>query len=357
MVENLYAIILAGGRGERFWPWSTKDKPKQLLPLFQDRTMLEETIERITPLVPLEKVRIVTTRELAPQILMGIERLKDENLVIEPLGRNTAAAIGLAAFSLDDPQAVMLILSADHLIKPQANFLQAASVAVERAQMGDWLLTFGINPSRPETGYGYIQIGELLEEVKGVRVYRAVRFKEKPDALTAQEFYYQKDLYLWNSGMFVWKVSVILSALQRFLPKVYEGLSRAASSSEERVLDEVYASLQPISIDHGVMEKADNVVVVKGEFFWEDIGSWTSLDKVYEKDGDNNIKLGNVCALDTFDCLLIGDQDGVVATLGVSDLIIIKTEKRVLVAHKTKAQEVKRLIEEMKEEEKFKGFI
>ncbi len=357
MAENLYAIILAGGRGERFWPWSTKDKPKQLLPLVRDKTMLEETIERITPLVPLERIKVVTTRDLAPQILNGIDRIKEENLIVEPFGRNTAAAIGLAALSLEDPQAIMLILSTDHLIKPQVNFLRAVSMAVERAQEGDWLLTFGINPTRAETGYGYIQVGDLLEEADGIRVYKAIRFKEKPDGLTAQEFYYQKNVYLWNSGMFVWRISVILSALKRFLPKIYEDLSQVVSSSREGALDKAYSAFQPISIDHGVMEKAKNVLVVKGEFFWEDIGSWTSLDKVYQKNGDNNIKLGNVCALDTFDSLLIGDQDGVLATLGVSDLIIIKTEKRVLVAHKTKAQEVKRLVEKMGEEEKFRGFI
>jgi mannose-1-phosphate guanylyltransferase len=358
VMENLYAIILAGGRGERFWPWSTKDKPKQLLPLVREKTMLEETIERVAPLVPLERVRIVTTRDLVHRILGGISQLKEENLIIEPFGRNTAAAIGLAALSLGDPQAIMFILSTDHLIKPQVNFLQAVSVAVESAQSGDWLLTFGINPTRAETGYGYIQVGELLEEVSGIRVYKAVRFKEKPDGLTAQEFYYQKNIYLWNSGMFIWRVSAILSALQSFLPNLYEGLSRVVSSSKgETLLDEVYSGLQPTSVDHGVMEKAKNVLVVRGEFFWEDIGSWTSLEKIYQKDDENNIKLGNVCALDTFDTLLIGDQDGVLAALGVSDLIIIKTGRSVLVTHKTKAQEVKRLVEKMGKEEKFRGFI
>ncbi len=357
-MENLYAVVLAGGRGERFWPWSTQDRPKQLLPLVKEKTMLEETIERITPLIPLERVRIVTTRDLAPQILSGVEWLKEGNLIIEPFGRNTAAAIGLAALSLKDPQAIMFILSTDHLIKPQANFLQAASLAVERAQKGDWLLTFGINPTRAETGYGYIQVGSLIEEANGIRVYKAVRFKEKPDGLTAQEFYYQRNIYLWNSGMFVWRVSTVLSSLQSFLPELYEALSQVVSfSSEEGNLDKVYSGLQPISIDHGVMEKAKNVLVVKGEFFWEDIGSWTSLDRIYQRDGDNNIKLGNVCALDTFDSLIIGDKDGVVATLGVADLIIIKTERRVLVVHKTKAQEVKRLVEEMRKEGKLKGYI
>ena len=357
MKENLYAIILAGGRGERFWPWSTREKPKQLLPLVRDKTMLEETIERITPLVPIEGIRVVTTKDLARQILEGIDRLKESNLIVEPFGRNTAAAIGLAALSLNDPRGIMIVLSTDHLIKPQANFLRAVSVAVERAQKGGWLLTFGINPTRAETGYGYIQVGELLEGSEGVRVYKAVRFKEKPDGLTAQEFYYQKNVYVWNSGMFVWRVSTILSALQRFQPKVHKELSTAVSSSDEGALDRAYAALEPTSIDHGVMEKAENVLVVRGEFFWEDIGSWTSLDKVYQKDGDNNIKLGNVCSLDTFDSLLIGDQEGVLATLGVSDLIIIKTAKRVLVAHKTKAQEVKKLVEKMREEGKFKEFI
>ncbi len=357
MAENLYAIILAGGRGERFWPWSTKEKPKQLLPLVRDKTMLEETIERITPLVPLERIKVVTTKDLAPHILKGIGQLKEGNLIVEPFGRNTAAAIGLAGLSLNDPQGIMIVLSTDHLIKPQANFLRAVAVAVERAEKGDWLLTFGINPTRAETGYGYIQVGELLEGGEGVRVYKVVRFKEKPDGLTAQEFYYQKDVYAWNSGMFVWRVSAILSALQRFQPKIYETLSHAVSSTKQGALDEAYAAFEPISIDHAVMEKADNVLVVRGEFFWEDIGSWTSLDKVYQKDGDNNIKLGNVLALDTFDSLLIGDQDGVLAALGVSDLIIIKTAKRVLVAHKTKAQEVKKLVEKMKEEGKFKDFI
>ena len=358
----LYAVILAGGKGERFWPWSRAKRPKQLLPITSTKTMLQETISRVMPMIPRERILVVTGRDLVPFIVEGCPELEAENIIAEPIGRNTAAAIGLAAISLraKDPQAVMAVLSADHQIGPSEKFLAAISTAVQCVQEEDWLVTFGIPPTRPETGYGYIEVGEKLSAQEGGVVYRVKEFKEKPNRLMAQKFYLDKG-HLWNSGMFVWKVDAIFKAMDTHMPDLSRGLEQVAEEKTregwDRAVEKFYDRIQSISIDYGILEKADNVVVVKGGFRWDDVGTWLALKRIHKPDGDGNVILGPGLARDSFECILASEDGGLIATLGVSDLIVARTADCVLVAHASRAQEVRELVEKLAENDELKDFL
>jgi len=348
----LYAVILAGGRGERFWPWSRKDRPKQLLPITGSGTMLEETVERILPLIPEERIMLVTGQELAEVIPRECPRLRDILTVAEPRGRNTAAAIGLAAVLLreKDPRAVMAVLSADHQITPQDEFLKTLSTAEQCVRKEDWLVTFGIPPTRPETGYGYIERGPRLSCEQGGAVYQVKEFKEKPSRMVAQQFYLDRE-HLWNSGMFVWKVDTILEAMAAYMPALSEGLETAAGvprgADREKAIEELYGRIESVSIDYGIMEKARNVVVVQGNFRWDDVGTWSSLRRVHKPDENGIVTIGDGLAVDSYDCILAGEGQGLITTLGVSDLIIVRTDRCVLVAHASRAQDVRQLVEKL----------
>jgi mannose-1-phosphate guanylyltransferase len=348
----LYAVILAGGRGERFWPWSRKDRPKQLLPITGSKTMLEETVERILPLIPEERILLVTGQELAGVIARECPRLRKIRVVAEPKGRNTAAAIGLGAILLrqEDPQAVMAVLSADHQITPQDRFLKALTTAAHCVQEEDRLVTFGIPPTRPETGYGYIELGPKLSCEEGGAVYQVKEFKEKPSRMVAQQFYLDRE-HLWNSGMFVWKVDTILEAMAEHMPQLREGLETVAGAPSgprrNQAIEDLYERIDAVSIDYGIMEKAANVVVVQGDFRWDDVGTWSSLRRIHKPDANGIVTIGDGLAADSYDCILAGEGPGLIATLGVSDLIIVRTESCVLVAHASRAQDVRQLVEQL----------
>ena len=358
----LYAVILAGGKGERFWPWSRNHKPKQLLTITGARTMLQETVDRITSLVPEERIFVVAGKDLVKPIVQGCPRLKAKNIIVEPVGRNTAPAIGLAAITLQaqDPKAVMVVLSADHRIHPQEKFVAALSTAAQLVDKEDKLVTFGIPPTRPETGYGYIEVGEQLSQEKGGVVYRVKEFKEKPTRLLAQKFYLDRD-HLWNSGMFVWRVDTVLNAMAAHMPELRRGLNQVARKKTKRERDEaikkLYQKTPSISIDYGIMEKADNVVVIKGTFLWDDVGTWTALKRIHKPDGDGNVVIGPGLAMDSFECIMASEDGGIVATLGVSDLIVARTADCVLVAHASRAQDVRDLVEKLGEKAKFKKYL
>jgi mannose-1-phosphate guanylyltransferase len=348
----LYAVILAGGRGERFWPWSRKDRPKQLLPITGSGTMLEETVERILPLIPEERIMLITGRELAEVIPRECPRLGNISMVAEPRSRNTAAAIGLAAVLLreKDPQAVMAVLSADHQITPQDEFLKTLSMAEHCVQKENWLVTFGIPPTRPETGYGYIERGPKLGCEQGGAVYQVKEFKEKPSRMVAQQFYLDRE-HLWNSGMFVWKVDTILEAMSEYMPELSKGLETVAGaprgSGREKAIEDLYGRIEAISIDYGIMEKARNVVVVQGNFRWDDVGTWSSLRRIHKPDENGIVTIGDGLAVDSYDCILAGEGQGLITTLGVSDLIIVRTDRCVLVAHASRTQDVRQLVEKL----------
>lgn len=358
----LYAVILAGGRGERFWPWSRKDRPKQLLPITGSGTMLEETVERILPMIPEERILLITGKGLAGVIARKCPRLQNSRTIAEPRSRNTAAAIGLAAVMLrqEDPRAVMAVLSADHQITPREQFLKALSTAAQCVRKEDWLVTFGIPPTRPETGYGYIELGSKLSCEEGGSVYQVKEFKEKPNRMLAQQFYLDRE-HLWNSGMFVWKVDTILEAINEHMPQLSKGLEKVAAvrpgPEREKAIEELYDHIDAISIDYGVMEKAKNVVVVQGDFRWDDVGTWSSLRRIHKADENGIVTLGDGLAVDSFDCILAGEGEGLITALGVSDLIIVRTERCVLVAHASRAQDVRQLVEKLNERPDLKKYL
>ena len=358
----LYAVILAGGRGERFWPWSRKDRPKQLLPITGAGTMLEETVERILPLIPQERILLITGKELGELIARECPGLGDSRIVAEPKSRNTAAAIGLAAITLreEDPQAIMAVLSADHQITPREQFLKALTMAAQCVEKEDWLVTFGIPPTRPETGYGYIELGPRLSRDEGGAIYKVKEFKEKPDRVVAQQFYVDRE-HLWNSGMFVWRVDTILKAMSMHMPRLSEGLEKVAAiprgPEREKAAEELYDRIDAVSIDYGIMEKADNVVVVQGDFRWDDVGTWSALGRIHKPDKNGIVSIGEALAVDSFDCILAGEGEGCIAALGVSDLIVVRTPECVLVAHASRAQDVRQLVEKIADRSDLKKYL
>ena len=349
----LHAVIIAGGSGTRFWPRSRAHRPKQHLPIATSRTMLQDTVERFIPKLPPDNVYIITSEALAADAREQVSELPRENVVGEPFGRDTAACIGLAALMVKrrDPEGVMAVLPADQTIKPVAKFLAEVDFAAERAARDEVLMTFGIRPAEPAVVYGYIhRAGMLLDSP--FKVYRVEAFKEKPDRATAQQFLDSGEYY-WNSGMFVWRADTILHAIEQDMPQLHEGLGRIqpalGTPEEAKVIAREYEQLEKISIDYGVMEKAGNVEVIEAEFEWDDVGSWQAMERLHGRDERGNTALGKHCTVDTENCILVGDDDHLVATVGVRDIIVVHTEDATLVCRRDQAQKVKALVDELKE--------
>jgi mannose-1-phosphate guanylyltransferase len=357
-----YAIIMAGGRGERFWPLSRGSRPKQFLKLTSDKTMLEETIERVEPLIQVENLRIVTTEAMTRQVQSEMPHIPKESILVEPIGRNTCLAIGLAAVHLrhDNNHAVMVVLSADHLIRPAAKLLQILRDGMAIAAMEEVLITIGIVPTRPDTGYGYIKFGKLYREEGQSTVYDVSAFAEKPKASLAQEYYFTKQ-YFWNSGMFIWSAKAIMNAIHRCVPEMGEQLETYAktigTSRELEARAELYRVATSISIDYAVLEHADNVKVIKGDFIWDDVGSWNALERYKDRDSDNNVLIGETVQLNTYETTVYNDAEGLVACIGVSDIVVVRSGETTLVVHKTKTASVKELLAKLAEDEKYKKYL
>lgn len=345
------ALIMAGGKGERFWPKSRVDLPKQFLSLTDDgKTMIQLTVERISPLVALEDVYIATNenyRELVKEQLPG---LPEENILCEPVGRNTAPCIGLGAVHVADKydDAIMIVLPSDHLIKNNEIFVETFEAACDIANQGDNLVTVGITPNYPETGYGYIKYGD---ENIGCNGKKVVQFVEKPDLETAKS-YLAQGTYLWNSGMFVWKVSTILDCFSKFMPKTYEGLLKIKAAintdKEEEVLVKEFPELESLSVDYGIMEKADSIYTLPGNFGWDDVGSWLAVGRIKENDANGNVVTGNVITVSTKDCV-IEAQDKLIATVGLKDIVIVDTKDATLVTTKENAGAIKTVLATLRE--------
>ncbi len=357
-----YAVILAGGKGERFWPLSRTQHPKQLLHLMSQKTMLQETIDRVRDFIPVEKTLVVTGENIKKVILQQVNYLKESNLLVEPAMRSTCAAIGLAAVHLQkiDPQATMVVLSSDHLIRPKEKLLTILQVGTKLAGEGEYLITIGITPSRAETAYGYIEFAEPYDTFEDIPVYKIKEFKEKPSRIKAQEYYYDRQ-HLWNSGMFIWTVSTILESIKKYMPQMYQALEvyshQVGTINEEKAKAELYQNLENISIDCAVLERAENALVIKADLIWDDIGSWLALDRIKDKDRDHNVMVGKVKAINTYETTIVNDSDGIIATLGVSDLVIVWTDDIVFVAHKTKVQEVKNLLAELTQDKEMEKYL
>ncbi|MGA2140174.1 MAG: mannose-1-phosphate guanylyltransferase [Verrucomicrobiia bacterium] len=355
-----WAVIMAGGYGERLWPRSRRKQQKQLLPIVGDKTMIQQTVERVRPLVGDSRIVVVTNHEQAPLVRQQLPRVK--HIIAEPLGRNTAPCIGLAAAIIgkQDPDAVMAVLPADSYIRDTEGYRRVAGDALKLAAAQNVLLTIGIMPTSPETGYGYIQVGEGLSTKSTTRFWKARRFVEKPDRKTAEGFLAGGD-YRWNAGMFVWSFRAVADAYRRHQPALWDACLRIQASvgtkSFARVLAREYPTMEKISVDYAIMEKADNVVVANGEFDWDDVGDWPAIGRHYEKDGHGNVARGGFVGLDASDCIVVGDPKHLVAAVGVRDLVIVHTTDATLVCHKNEAQKVREVVKKLATEKKYKRLL
>jgi mannose-1-phosphate guanylyltransferase len=354
-----HAVVLAGGRGERFWPLSRAGRPKQLLALLGDRTMLDATLSRLAPLVPPARTFIVTHKRLAGEVRGAVPGIPADQILAEEEGRNTAPAIALSCLWIArrDPDAVVLVTPSDHHIENAQSFADVVRLAFETASRGDLLLTFAVKPTRPETGYGYIEIGPRLPAAAGV--FAVASFQEKPPLKTARRFL-REGRYFWNSGMFVFRARVLLQAVSEHLPGLSSALDRLGphlgTPREADAMKAFYGEAEPISIDYGVFEKAKNVAAIKADLGWDDLGTLASLERVFPPDADGNTSRGRTLSLETKDAILIA-EGGLVAAFGVRDLIVVHTPDVTLVLPRERASELKRLVETLSARSDAKEFL
>jgi mannose-1-phosphate guanylyltransferase/mannose-6-phosphate isomerase len=346
----LQALILAGGSGTRFWPLSRTSRPKQLLALESERSLLQETVDRLRPLVGPESVWISTTRALAADVRRQLPEVPAEQVLAEPVGRNTAPAIGWSVRAMPEAarRGVVAVLPADHRMADGEAFRAALGRAAAAARDEDRVMTLGVVPRWAETGYGYLELGEPVGAVDGVR--RVRRFVEKPDAASAEGFHASGG-YLWNAGIFVFRGTTFLSHLARLAPDLAQGLEAMAAAPSPAAADGLYGGLPALSIDYAVMEKLDGISTVPLDCGWSDLGSWEALYEVLERDpAGNAANGGETLVLDARGNLLVADSGapGVIAVIGVSDLVVVRTGDAVLVCPRARSQEVRRLVEGLK---------
>ncbi|MFW6148073.1 MAG: mannose-1-phosphate guanylyltransferase [Thermodesulfobacteriota bacterium] len=345
--ESCCAVIMAGGSGTRFWPRSRANRPKQLLNITGDEILLKKAVELIKPLTSLGRIKIVTTRSQAAAIPQIMPEIPERSIIAEPFGRNTAPAIGISALYLEQeyPDCTMAVLPADHHIQEHEVFLQTIQAAVDKASQVDCIVTIGISPRGPETGYGYIEAGTMLDEQSGV--YQVQSFHEKPDVQTAMKFI-AKGTFFWNSGIFIVKASVMLNEIAVHLPRIYELLmdirEALGTDEEQTVIEEAYGKMEAISIDYGVIEKSRHVLMVEGSFGWDDVGSWPSAAQRWPHDKENNAYLGEVIVFDSSGCI-VHSQKKPVVLLGVKNLVIVEEDDVLLVCNHDRSQDVKKLVE------------
>ena len=346
------ALIMAGGRGERFWPRSRVDLPKQFLSLTGDgKTMIQLTVERILPLVDMEDIYIATNKAYMPLVESQLPGIPKGNILCEPVGRNTAPCIGLGAIHINKKyeDSVMLVLPSDHLIKDGEHFREVVKEACMVAEQGDNLVTIGITPNYPETGYGYIK---FIKNDKGGSAHKVDRFVEKPSLEVARK-YLASGEYLWNSGMFIWRVSTVLDKFNCFLPDLYNGLVKIGEAiggpEQDEVLNEVFPGFESISVDYGIMEKAESIYTLPGDFGWDDVGSWLAVERIKEKDGNGNIADGNTVCVNSKDCI-IQAQDKLIAAVGLKDIIIVDTKDATLVCDRSATADIKKVLEKLRED-------
>ncbi len=351
-MSKQFAVILAGGKGERFWPLSTSKKPKQLLSLVGNRTLLGQAVERLNGLISPENIFVITNAELVAGCHEAAPELPAENIIGEPIGRDTAAAVALGAALVKarDPKGVFCILTADHVIGEQDIFRRTLDAGMKLAAKEEVLITIGITPTEPATGFGYIESAKALGEKDGVEFLKVKRFVEKPDRATAEK-YLKSEKFFWNAGMFIWSVKSIESALKQFRPPLAKLLANmksvAGESTFAKTLADEYAKLEKISIDYAVMEHAKNIVVARATFPWDDVGSWTALENHFPKDSKNNTLIGDAATLDARGNIIIS-RDHMTALVGVKNLIVVQVEGATLVCARDRAQDIKQLLAEIR---------
>ncbi len=348
-MEHLHAVILAGGSGTRLWPLSTPSFPKQFLPLPSGKSMIQETLDRVMPLISPERAWVVTGRRMAELVHEHLPAIPTANILGEPMGRNTSPAIGWAAATIarQDPQAIMASFHADHVITNVDALRRSLQLAYELAGQG-YLVTLGIKPTAPETGYGYIRFAAPLSEGFGHQAFQAERFVEKPNLATAQG-YLQDGHYVWNSGMFIWKVETILAELQTHLPELTKKIDMIAAAREtereQATLDELWPTLPTISIDYGVLEKTKNLVVIPVEFGWNDVGNWEQYGALFPTDNHGVGAVGHHQGLGSQNIFVYNNTVRQVYTIGLEDVIVVEMENMTLICHQDAVQRVKELAE------------
>lgn len=346
---NLFALIMAGGIGARFWPRSKEKTPKQLLKIFGENTMIQDTVARLDGIIPKENIFIITNRVQRQEIINQLPGVPEQNILEEPFGRNTAACIGLASIMISEKSkdAVTIVLPADHIIQDVNSFQNVLMSAAKFANESKGLVTIGIIPTRPETGYGYIQIDDAIITDN---IHKVLTFAEKPNYTTAVRFLESGD-FLWNSGMFIWRIDTILEEISKYMPELNDGLVKIKNSLHSNNLDEiiaqVYGQLKGISIDYGIMEKSQKVFLTKGDFGWSDVGSWEEVYQLSGKNADANALVGKVFTDDTSDSYIYS-PDKFTAVIGAENFIIINTDDALLICRRDKAQDVKKVIDHLK---------
>lgn len=348
-----YAVIMAGGVGSRFWPMSRKKFPKQFLKLFGERSMIQQTVDRIRPVVPDERVLIITNEAYIPIIQEQLPDIPRENIFGEPIAKNTAPCVGLAAKIIEDrdPGSVMFVLPSDHLIADEEEYQNVMMSAAKAADSNQSLVTIGITPSHPETGYGYIQFDESSSsEFEEHRAHSVKQFTEKPDKDTAESFLKSGD-YLWNSGMFIWRTDVIIDQMNKHLPAVsnhFDVIDESAAKTADNRYQQLYTfydRCESISVDYGVMERADQVDVVPGDFGWNDVGSWLAVYELNDKDEYGNVTNAEYTSLiETKNSYVKTSGDKLIALVGLEDVAVIETEDAILVCNLNETQDVKQVV-------------
>ena len=344
------ALIIAGGIGTRFWPLSRKKRPKQFLPIISEKTMIEETADRLLPLFSNDKIYTIANLEQTQSIKKILPEIPDKNFLVEPQGKNTAPSLMLATAKifLQNPEAVIAVLPADHLIENASLFLRKLKASTQMAAQGDYLITFGIKPTYPATGYGYIRSDrEHALRFEEESFYRVLGFKEKPNSKQAEAFLSEKS-YFWNSGMFIWQARVFAGKLKEYAPHMFpywERMLDALKNDNQNEMNSIFEEIPSESIDYALMEKVkEGVLVCPGDFGWSDVGSWSSLRNIWPQDKEGNAAKGECLLLDTRDCL-VHSPGKLTALIGVKDLIVVNTDDALLVCHRKQDQKVKQIVE------------
>lgn len=350
----LHAVIMAGGGGTRFWPRSRMKRPKQFLTLTGDRSLIQTALDRVEAPIPPERCWVITGDAHRQETALQLPSVPADHIVGEPCGRDTAACIGLGAalIARRDPTAAMIVMPADHIIEPVQEFRRAVHVAeLMTEDHPHALVTFGIMPTYPATGYGYIHRGTEVAHRQGITVYHVEGFREKPKADTAEKFFHSGEYY-WNSGIFVWRVATILNYLRDLQPKLHAAVTRIADAWEtprrDTVLRAEYEALDKVSIDYAVMEHAREVLVVQAPYLWDDVGSWHALERMHAQDAEGNTVVADHCGLNTRNCIIVGEPGRLIATGGVSHLVIVQDGDAILVADRGEEKTVKELVDLLK---------
>lgn len=352
----MYAAIIAGGSGTRLWPRSRQNKPKQFQSLYSGNTLLQETVKRLEPLVERDNIYVIANQSHEEIVREQLGWLPEGNYVGEPMGKDTAPAVGVIATLIahKDPDAVILITPADHVILKEKLFRRHLEVAEQIAKEGPNVVTIGIKPTCAETGYGYIQMKEAHRSVDDIDIYEVMSFKEKPDLKTAEE-YVSSWHYVWNSGMFIWSAKTIMNLYREYAPEIYKLLMRydaaIGTPNEAKVFEEIYDEFPRISVDYAILEHAKDIFVIPASIGWNDLGSWASLHDIMEQDEDGNAVVGNYVGVDTHNCLIYS-KNRLIATVGLDNMIIVDGGDVLLVLPKGRSQDIKPLLEELKKQDK-----